>query len=715
MGAVTLERRPEPELVTVRPPVRERVTATLTNVRVRAVAVTRRHGWTAWRVARQIPASVLLLVAWSPRGLARITAAWARYLRDHDTAQLRAHHAGARESADYERVSRARSANLTARLMVNGTAVLVVLAVVLAWAAPQALGALLAGLVFVWTVKLIPGRGLAELVAAGGLAVVAYLVAPWLAARIPHPPGWVWWLAGTVAVLALGWVGRPRARPLVTLPDVAEGGLVPPLRAPMVTAALCTLGNSRMREPDSIRLLMDVARHGQGYQIDLELPAGVPASWVIEHREELAAALRRELGTVWPSVGPRHPGHLSLFVSDVPMATARQAPWPLAKGEPTNLFQPLPLFTDQRGQWVYQSLAYTAWVIGAVPRMGKTVALRILGLVAALDVRARLYVFDLKGTGDLSSLAQVAHAYGVGDEPEDITEQLEQMREVREVMRARTRLVRELSLDENPDRGKVTDALATGDPGRFGPIVVLVDEVQVWTQEHDDKAVREEFIAILRDLVKRGPALGIIPLVATQKPDAKSIPSAIADNASARLCLKVNGQISNDQILGTSSYQAGIRATQFAFADKGVAYFRGDGAEPLIVRTVYGVDALMADELAARARALRLAAGRLSGQAAGETVEPVPIVDIVDDVERLLVDRGRRGAHLVELVEWLRELRPAQYATLGVDELGARMRGGGVEVRQVRVGDRVTSGVRLGDLRKRRSGDPGDSANGGPE
>lgn len=675
----------------VRPPIREQARQYLVGKRIEAVAVTRRQAWTAWQVARQLPGTGFRLVCYTPRGLARVTAAWARYLNDYDTADLRAHHAKVRESKEYKAVSDVRSANLTARIMVNGTAAAFVLGVVFAWTWPPGFGALLGLLVFVWTIKLIPGRHLAEVGVAAILAFVAFFAGPWLAGKVPVPPAWAFWLVGTGAIGGLGWAGRPRAAPLVKL-DM--GGRVPPLTLPMVTAALCTLGNSKMREPDDIRPLFDVGRHHYGYDVDVELPAGVPASWVIEKREELGAALRRELGCVWPSVGPRHPGHLSLFVSHEPMATATQRPWPLAAGRPVNLFEPLPLFTNQRGEWVKQTLAYTSWVIGAVPRMGKTYALRSLGLVAALDPRAKLYVFDLKGTGDLSSLAKVAHAYGVGDDPEDIEQHLRHMRAVREEMRRRTRFVRELTLEQNPDRGKVTDALAMRDPHRFGPIVVLVDECQVWFEEQDDKGTRDEFIAIMRDLVKRGPAIGIIPLLATQKPDSKSIPTSIADNASARLCFKVNGQVSNDQILGTSMYQAGTRATQFGFADKGIAYFKGDAADPLVVRTVYGLDAAAADKLAGKAWAIRAAAGLLTGEA--DDVEDVVVVDIVQDVVQVLRQRGLQAAHHAELVSWLQELRP-DYEGLGVDELSTRLRNRGVVVSQVKRNSLNRKGV---DLRK---------------
>jgi S-DNA-T family DNA segregation ATPase FtsK/SpoIIIE len=41
-------------------------------------------------------------------------------------------------------------------------------------------------------------------------------------------------------------------------------------------------------------------------------------------------------------------------------------------------------------------------------------------------------------------------------------------------------------------------------------------------------------------LVRRGPAVGIMVYLATQKLDVKSIPSGISANASAPVCFKVN-------------------------------------------------------------------------------------------------------------------------------------------------------------------------------
>ncbi|MHA6626863.1 cell division protein FtsK [Pseudonocardia sichuanensis] len=688
---MTLEIR-KPGTVDVRSPIRQRARTYVLEVRARATAVTRRQAWTAWQLLRQVPGTLVLLVRWSPRGLGRATAAWARYLRDHDTVELRGHHTEGRETDHLVKVEQMRSAHLRARLMINGTLLLLVLAVVLAWTSRVGFGVLVAGLVFWWTVKLIPGRELWEYAVAAGLAVVAYLAAPRLAAYIPQPPAWVWWAVGAVAVLVLGWVGRPRERQLVKLPESMQGGRVPPLTAPMVTAALTSLGNSKMKEPDDVRLLTDPHRHGPGVQVDLELPPAVTASWVMDKREEFAAALRREIGTVWPSRGVRHPGHLALFVSDQPMSQAAQAPWPLRNGGEVDLFQPQRQFTDQRGHWVDITLAYANVVIGAVPRMGKTFIERQLLVVAGLDVRARVAALDGKGTGDFAPLRPFLDFYSVGDEDEEYERVLQYLRGLKLEMRRRAGVIRSLPFERCPEN-KVTSALADDRSLGLEPIVVGIDETQVYFEDAP-KLLRTEYASLVTDLVKRGPALGIIVVLATQSVTKDTIPTGISNNAVIRVCLKMEGHEQNDRVLGTGAYKRGLDAQMFDINDKGIAYLKAEGSEPRIVRSVFGLDAVEAGRLAEVARQMRAASGRLTGEAADAPA--VPVLDIVADVARVLTDRGRDAAQHVELVEWLRALRP-DYEALDVDELSARLRNRQVRIGQVKREGRNLQGV---DLRK---------------
>ena len=198
--------------------------------------------------------------------------------------------------------------------------------------------------------------------------------------------------------------------------------------------------------------------------------------------------------------------------------------------------------------------------------MGKTFLLRLLLLICALDIRVEIHAYDFKGTGDLKPLAQVAHRYRAGDEPEG--HRVPARRHTRPAHR-----------DAPPHQGhpgtgrealpenKVTPELAADPRLGLHPIAIAWDECQI-AFEHPEYG--KELIAIATDLTKRGPALGIMLMLATQRPDASSIPTPISANAVLRMCLKVMGQVENDMVLGTSMYKNGHRATMFSREDKGV-------------------------------------------------------------------------------------------------------------------------------------------------
>lgn len=173
---------------------------------------------------------------------------------------------------------------------------------------------------------------------------------------------------------------------------------------------------------------------------------------------------------------------------------------------------------------------FASGLIGAIPRMGKTFLLRLLLLVAGLDPRAEVHAYDFKGTGDLAPLEAVAHRYRAGDDEDDMAYVLADFRALREEMRRRTKVIRSLPRDVCPEN-KVTPELASKKSLGLHPVVIGADEVQVMF-EHP--AYGAEFEEICTDLVKRGPALGMFLLLATQRIDAKSIPTPISANAVLR-------------------------------------------------------------------------------------------------------------------------------------------------------------------------------------
>lgn len=574
------------------------------------------------------------LIGRAPAGAAKFLGGTLRWVADAEGAPVRADAVAREDAADYLKLSRQRDGRVRLRTLVTVLASVV------------GLGATLA----MWVLA----------------------------------PTWLLAVAALVVTAALGWAGAPADAPVVSRAVVAPK--VQRLTSDIVLRALSSLSISQINQAvakgrDGFVFTAPITRDGPGWRAEGDLPYGVTVSDVMDRRDRLASGLRRPLGCVWPEAVPEeHTGRLVLWVGDQDMSKAKQPAWPLAKDGQVDLFKPAAFGTDQRGRWVELTLMYISGIIGAIPRMGKTFLLRLLMLIAALDPRAELHLFDLKGTGDLGPLERVAHRYRAGDEEEDIEYALAALRELRTELRRRAKVIRDLPRDICPE-SKVTSTLADMRKLRLHPIVAGADEVQVWF-EHPKHG--GEFEEICTDLVKRGPALGITLLLATQRPDAKSLPTGISANASTRFCLKVMGQLENDMVLGTSAYKRGVRATMFAWGDKGIHYFVGEGSDARIVRSVYA-DAPTAEVIALRARKLREAAGTLTGHALGEAPETTGAAagfDLLADI-LAVVPADEPKAWSETVVARLAELRPDAYGGWEPDQLAAALKPLGIATGQV--------------------------------
>ena len=165
-----------------------------------------------------------------------------------------------------------------------------------------------------------------------------------------------------------------------------------------------------------------------------------------------------------------------------------------------------------------------------------------------------------------------------------------------------------------PDK-RVTREIATKRSLKLWPLACIIDEAQnLFGHQKYGKQAGEDAMFI----IKIGPPFGVMLDLATQRPD-KSLPTGVSSNVGLRFCLKVMDQMANDMVLGTSAYKNGTRATTFrAEVDAGLGYLVGEASSPQVVRTYYlNTDAT--ERVAKRARALREAAGTLSGSRSART------------------------------------------------------------------------------------------------
>jgi S-DNA-T family DNA segregation ATPase FtsK/SpoIIIE len=204
---------------------------------------------------------------------------------------------------------------------------------------------------------------------------------------------------------------------------------------------------------------------------------------------------------------------------------------------------------------------------------------------AALDPNSRIWLLDGKLV-ELAAWAPVAQQVA-GPDGEDA---LALLREVRAEMEERYR--------ELLARGLRKVRREDGLP----PHLVVCDELAFYLTM-PDKAQRQEFAELLRDLLARGRAAGVIVCAATQKPGADVVPSALRDLFGFRLAMRCTTPQASDTILGQGWASAGSDASDIPGAQRGVGFLLAEGERPVRMRGFYLDDddvAAIAERAAAR-------------------------------------------------------------------------------------------------------------------
>jgi S-DNA-T family DNA segregation ATPase FtsK/SpoIIIE len=119
--------------------------------------------------------------------------------------------------------------------------------------------------------------------------------------------------------------------------------------------------------------------------------------------------------------------------------------------------------------------------------------------------------------------------------------------------------------------------------------LVVVDELAFYLTL-PDRDQRREVAELLRDLVARGRAAGVIVLAATQKPGADVAPTALRDLFGFRLALRCNTPQASDTILGQGWASAGFDASTIAGGQRGVGYLLAEDDRPTPIKGYHLTD-----------------------------------------------------------------------------------------------------------------------------
>ncbi len=282
--------------------------------------------------------------------------------------------------------------------------------------------------------------------------------------------------------------------------------------------------------------------------------------------------------------------------SSTPVAPATDLT-PVAPASPAevllSVFDPMFIGIDEFGHPVRLSMIFRNILVGAEPGGGKSNLLNLITAHAALDPSCRLCLLD----GKQVELGQWEDCADVFIGP-DLDHAIVTLRRLQIVMNNRYAYLR-LRF-----RRKVRPRDA------FGTILVTVDEIAYFSATAGDKKTQELFSALLRDLVARGRAVGIMVAAATQRPSSDIIPTSLRDLFAWRFAGRCTTDVSSDIVLGHGWAARGWTANQISPTNPGVGLLIGEGGVPALVKAAYLSDenchaiASYASGLRARHRAM---------------------------------------------------------------------------------------------------------------
>ncbi len=236
---------------------------------------------------------------------------------------------------------------------------------------------------------------------------------------------------------------------------------------------------------------------------------------------------------------------------------------------------------DEYAAEVAVTLIFKNLLAAGEPGSGKSGALNNVCAHGALADDCRLWLMDGKEV-ELGLWRSCADRF-IGP---DLAEAIDTLGELQAEMQSRFRALND-----------VTRRKITRDDWSHA-IMLVIDELAYYSATAGDKKQRDQFSLLLRDLLARGRAAGVIVVAATQRPSHDIIPTSLRDLFGYRLAFRCTTETSSDIVLGAGWHTRGVDASTLDPGTPGVGWLLAEGGVPFRMRCSWLTD----DDIATIAR-----------------------------------------------------------------------------------------------------------------
>ncbi|GGQ79624.1 FtsK/SpoIIIE domain-containing protein [Couchioplanes azureus] len=252
------------------------------------------------------------------------------------------------------------------------------------------------------------------------------------------------------------------------------------------------------------------------------------------------------------------------------MSPVLAAPPSVPVGTGMSIFDPMFVGMDEYGHPVYLPMIYRNILIGGEPGAGKSSFLNTVIGTASLCLDVSLCLLDGKQV-ELGLWENCADVF-VGPDLDLAILTLQRLQTVMDNRYAFLKSVRR-------------QKMVPGDV--FGAILIAIDEIAFYSATAGDKKTQEQFSSLLRDLVARGRAVGIIVAAATQRPSSDIIPTSLRDLFAWRFAGRCTTNVSSDIVLGHGWAARGYSSNTVDPTNQGCGYLIAEGGNPVLIKAAY--------------------------------------------------------------------------------------------------------------------------------